>query len=265
MVAILPDHQRQEIARAVQAMYTDVARQPTAGFHFPTGRAAASVLGYPDDLLAQVPDAALASFAGVAYPFECDVVRAGYVVLDVGAGSGTDAFIARSLVGSSGRVIAVDVTAAMLERLQNTAAQAGTDGIHTLLGDAESIPLPANTVDVVTTNGAINLVLDKQRAFSELWRVLRPGGWLQFADVLLGQPVTEACRADPKLWVECVVGATLEGRLYELLQGAGFGQIEVLRHVDYFAASPSRDTREIAAALHAESIVLRARKPAGAQ
>ena len=260
MVAILPAYQRSEIARAVRAMYTAVAREPDADFHFPLGRAAARIVGYTEAMLSRVPEAALESFAGVGCPFESAVIHAGDVVLDVGAGSGTDAMIARSLVAAAGRVIALDVTPAMLDRLRLTAICAGFDRIDTLLGDAEALPLPSASIDVVTSNGALNLVLDKKRAYAEIFRVMRPGGWLQLADIVLGKPVTDACKADPKLWVECVVGATLEPQLLELLRKAGFRDVELLSRIDYFAASPSAETREIAAALNAQAIVLRARK-----
>jgi SAM-dependent methyltransferase/TusA-related sulfurtransferase len=243
-------------------MYTTVAREPEAEFHFPIGRRAAALAGYSDELLHHAPKSALESFAGVGCPFEAAVIRAGDTVLDVGSGSGTDAFIAGALTGPNGRVLALDVTRAMLERLVRTAEQTGALNVDGLLADAEAIPLPDASVDVVTSNGALNLVLDKRRAFAELFRVLRPGGRLQLADIVLGKPVTDSCRADPRLWVECVVGATLEPTLFDLLRSAGFADIELLRRLEYFAASPSADTREIAAALNARAIVLRARRPA---
>jgi arsenite methyltransferase len=261
VVAILQSHQRDEITQAVRAMYTSVARAPESDYHFPVGRSAASLLGYPANLLETVPESALASFAGVACPFDAVTVRAGDTVLDIGSGSGTDAFIAAALVGPDGNVVALDLTRAMVERLVRTARDAGAVNVRALLADAEAIPLPDASVDLVTTNGALNLVLDKRRAFAELFRVLRSGGVLQLADVVLGKPVTDSCRADPRLWVECVVGATLEAGLFALLRDSGFVEIEVMRRLDYFAASPSRDTREIAGALNARSIVLRARRP----
>lgn len=261
MVAILEAHQRAEIAQAVRAMYTSVARSPEMGFHFPVGRSAASLLGYPEALLADVPASALAAFAGVAYPFEADAIASGHTVLDVGAGAGTDAFIAATLVGPTGRVLALDLTPAMLERLAATADEAGVRNVSVLLGDAERLPLPDAFVDVITSNGTLNLVHDKVRAFDELFRVLRPGGRLQLADVVLGSPVTDSCRADPRLWVECVVGATLADTLLSLLRQAAFVDVKVLRSLDYFAASPSAETRELAAALSARAVVVTATRP----
>jgi SAM-dependent methyltransferase len=260
VVAILKAHQRDEITRAVRAMYTTVACDPEAGYHFPIGRAAAALVGYPDPLLDSAPPSALQSFAGVACPFEAAAIRAGDTVLDIGSGSGTDSFIAAGLAGPRGRVIALDLTRAMLDRLAHAARRARVTNVEPLLADAEAVPLPDASVDTVTSNGALNLVPDKRRAFAELFRVLRPGGRMQLADVVLGKPVTDSCRADPRLWVECVVGATLEESLIALMRDAGFVEIEVLRRLDYFAASPSADTREIAAALNAQSVVLHARR-----
>jgi arsenite methyltransferase len=262
VVAILEARQRIEIADAVRVMYTSVARAPEAGFHFPVGRPAASLLGYPDQVLDDVPTSALASFAGVACPFEAEAIGIGDTVLDIGAGAGTDTFIAARIVGQTGRVVALDLTPAMLERLDATARRAAVRNVTALLADAEAIPLPDACVDVVTSNGAINLVLDKRRAFAEVFRVLRPGGRLQLADVILGKPVTDSCRADPRLWVECVVGATLENGLLMLLRDAGLTDVRLVRRLDYFAASPSADTRELAAALNAQAVVLSARRPA---
>ncbi|MGH7500466.1 MAG: methyltransferase domain-containing protein [Longimicrobiales bacterium] len=259
MVAILEAHRREEITQAVQAMYTAVARVPDTGFHFPVGASAATLVGYSNDLLDPLPQPVLAAFAGVGCPFEAGVIRAGDIVLDVGSGSGADALIASAMVGPAGRVIALDLTYAMLERLTRTATAAGIDNVEALHCDAEAIPLPDASIDVVTSNGALNLVPDKPRAFAEIFRVLRAGGRLQLADVVLGNPVTDSCRADPRLWVECVVGATLEPVLFELLSNAGFHDIEVIRRIDYFAASSSAETRAIAAALNAQAIVLRAR------
>ena len=127
-------------------------------------------------------------------------------------------------------------------------------------GDAESLPLPDASVDVVTSNGVLNLVSDKERAVAEIWRVLREGGRVQIADIVLGKPVSEACKADPQLWVECVVGATLEDDYVDLFRDCGFEDVEVLSRFDYFAGSSSAETREIAAALGAQSLVLRATK-----
>jgi arsenite methyltransferase len=260
MVAIL-SNQREAILEAVREMYTQVASFPARVFHFPTGPAACRFVGYPEAVLDALPTVATESFAGVGYPFAAGVIRPGDTVLDVGSGSGTDALVASRLVGPEGRVLGLDMTPAMLGKLQRSAAAAGATNVHPLPGGAEEIPLPDASVDVVTSNGVLNLVPDKRRAVAEIFRVLRPGGRVQIADIVLGRPVSGACRDDPRLWAECVVGATPEADYLRLFRAAGFTEVEVLGRLDYFSGSPSPETREVAELFGAISLVLRARKP----
>ncbi len=253
MVAIL-GYSREQILAAVRDMYTAVARRPDVPFHFPVGRSAASVLGYPSDQLDALPASLLESFAGVGYPFRAGAVRPGDTCVDIGAGAGIDTLIAARQAGPSGRVIAVDVTPAMSRKLQRTAGEAGIGNVAAVEASAESLPLADGCVDSITSNGAFNLIPDKRRAVMEAFRVLRPGGRLQIADVVIGRPVTVDCHSDPRLWVECVVGATIEERFLALFRDAGFEDIRVLRRFDYFAHSPSRQTREIAASFDARAV-----------
>lgn len=260
-MVVITSEDRDVILDAVRRMYTDVAREPERGFHFPTGRAACEFEGYPGELLEPLPPEAVASYAGVGCPFVAGVIREGDDVLDVGSGSGTDALIASGLVGPLGRVTGLDTTPAMRERLRENADRMGADNVRVLEGDAESIPLPDASVDVVTTNGVLNLVPDKPGAVGEIHRVLRPGGRLQVADIVLGETPSEACRSKPELWAECIVGATREDDYLDLFRDAGFRDLEVLSRLDYFARSPSEETKELAASLGAEAVVLRAGKP----
>lgn len=255
MVAIFSD-KKEFIFKAVSDMYTDVATYPGKVFHFPTGRLACLFVGYPAAQLDAVPPAATESFAGVGYPFAANVVREGDAVLDVGSGSGTDALIASTLVTSRGRVYALDMTPAMLDKLRRNAAAMGCANVHPLEGNAEEIPLPDASVDVVTSNGVLNLVPDKPRAFAEIARVLKPGGRLQIADICLSKPVSEKSRADPKLWAECVVGAVIEDDYLAMLCAAGIPS-EVIDRLDYFAGSISADTRRVAHGLGAHAAILR--------
>jgi RNA polymerase sigma factor (sigma-70 family) len=249
------------ILDAVRAMYTDVAAHPEKRFHFPQGRAACEYVGYPAALLDRIPEPALESFAGVGYPFAASVIGAGDTVLDIGSGSGTDALIAATLVGSAGRVIGLDITAAMRRKLERNAAAMGLTTVEVLEGNAEAIPLPDASVDVVTSNGVINLVPDKDRAALEIARVLRPGGRLQIADIVVSTPPSEACRSQPQLWAECIVGATTEQDCLARFADAGLEAIEVLDSGDYFARSDSAETRKVAAGFGVHAIVFRARKP----
>jgi ubiquinone/menaquinone biosynthesis C-methylase UbiE len=248
------------IFKAVEEMYTDVASHPETVFHFPTGRAACLFVGYPVEQLDCLPAEATESFAGVGYPFAADVIRTGDTVLDIGSGSGTDALIAATLTGQTGAVFGLDMTRAMREKLQRVVAARKIGHVRVLEGNAEQIPLPDASVDVVTSNGVLNLVPDKRAAFGEIARVLKPGGRLQIADIALRVPVSEQSRADPRLWAECVVGAITEDDYISLLRAAGLS-VEVLREMDYFAASVNPSTRRAAHGLGAHAIVMRGGKP----
>jgi ubiquinone/menaquinone biosynthesis C-methylase UbiE len=129
-----------------------------------------------------------------------------------------------------------------------------------LEGNAEQIPLPDASVDVVTSNGVLNLVPDKPGAFAEIARVLKPGGRLQIADIALRSPVSEASRANPRLWAECVVGAIVEDDYLSLLRAVSL-EVEVIRRMDYFAGSSSASTRHVAQGLGAHAILVRGFKP----
>lgn len=257
MVAIL-SNQREVILDAVRAMYTAVATTPDKGFHFPTGRRACEFVGYPDEQLHTLPPEAVESFAGVGYPFMVRAIGPGDIVLDVGSGSGTDVLIASRLVGPTGHVYALDMTGAMREKLQANVALAGATNVEVLEGNAEEIPLPDGSVSVVTSNGVLNLVPDKPKAVGEIRRVLRPGGRVQIADIVLATTPSESCRAHPELWAECVVGATTQDDYLGLFRAAGFADVEQLHELDYFAGSPSTETRKVAASFGARALVMRA-------
>lgn len=258
MVAMVSD-KREFIFKAVREMYSDVAEHPGKTFHFPTGRLACLFVGYPAEQLDLLPPAALESFAGVGYPFAAGVIGEGDMVLDIGSGSGTDTLLAGTLVGC-GRVYGLDMTPAMLDKLRRNAHSMGATRVELLEGNAEEIPLPDASVDVVTSNGVLNLVPDKRRAFAEIVRVLKPGGRLQMSDIALRNPVSEKSRADPQLWAECVVGAVVEDDYLVLLREAGLA-VEVIGRQDYFSGSVSADTRRAARTLGAHAITLRGKRP----
>ena len=253
MVAIF-GFSREKVIAAVREMYTAVATAPRRGFHFPVGRDACLRVGYPPALLEALPAEALESFAGVGYPFRAAAIRPGDTVLDVGAGSGTDALLAARLAGPRGRVYALDMTPAMSAKLRALVSRLGIANLEVLEGNAESIPLADASVDVVTSNGMLNLVPDKPKAIGEIRRVLRPGGRVQIADIVIRRPVTLDCATDPKLWAECVVGATVDEDYLALFRDAGFDDVTLLRDFDYFAHSSSAETRDIARRFGARAV-----------
>jgi len=260
-VVAIVSNKREFILRAVAEMYTDVARHPLKGFHFPTGRLACLFVGYPAAQLDRLPASAVESFAGVGYPFAVGAIREGDTVLDIGSGSGTDSLIASLLVGGRGRVYGLDLTEAMLEKFRRNIDAMGALNVEPLAGNAEQIPLADASVDVVTSNGVLNLVPDKARAFREIARVLKPGGRLQISDIALARPVTEKARTDPKLWAECVVGAVMEDAYLEMLRGAGL-HAGIVSRLDYFSGSASADTRRAAQGFGAHTIIVRGTKGA---
>jgi arsenite methyltransferase len=260
MVVITVD-QRDVIFDAVRNMYTAVALHPEEEFHFPTGRRACEYVGYPAALLDQLPVTAVESFAGVGQPFSADAIRAGDVVLDIGSGSGTDLLIAAMMTGPGGRAIGLDMTQAMREKAAGNARLIGARNVDLIDGNAEDIPLPDASVDVVTSNGVINLVPDKTAVAREIHRVLRPGGRVQIADIVVRDVPSDACRANPQLWAECIVGATTGADYLSTFRSAGFEDVELVSELDYFAASRSESTRRTADGFGAHSIVMRARKP----
>lgn len=261
MVVITQNH-RDVIFDAVRTMYTAVATRPDETFHFPTGRRACEYVGYPAEQLDRLVPGALESFAGVGYPFAAGVVREGDVVLDIGSGSGTDLLLAATFVGSEGRVLGLDMTAAMRRKCLENARTMGLTNVDVLDANAEEIPLPDGSVDVVTSNGVINLVPDKERVVREILRVLRPAGRVQIADIVVRDPPSDACRAQPQLWAECIVGATTEAEYIEMFTRTGFSSVERLGELDYFAASSSDSTRRVASGFGAHAIVMRAVKAA---
>jgi len=184
----------------VREKYRAVALKPDAAYHFHTGRPAAARLGYDQAAVDALPDRAVESFAGVGNPFSLRPLDAGEHVVDVGSGAGFDSFIAARQVGPAGRVVGVDMTAAMLDKSRATAQSLGYDHVEFREGLAEGLPVEDGWADVVISNGVINLCPDKQLVFAEIYRALRPGGWLQFADIANGRPVPPEALRDIDLW-----------------------------------------------------------------
>jgi arsenite methyltransferase len=190
-----------EVLRAeIRKTYTSVSTERDKEQIFPTGRSWAQELGYPEPELSRVPDASVESFAGVANHWTLGRIESGQVVLDLGCGAGTDLLIAAQMTGPGGRVIGIDTTAAMLERTRACAAEVNLANVELHESLIESLPLEDASIDIVISNGVIDLVPDKDAVFDEIDRVLRPGGRLQIADVVIHQEVSEDARKRIDLW-----------------------------------------------------------------
>jgi arsenite methyltransferase len=184
----------------IKKTYARVSLEPDEDFVFPTGRAWILDLGYPPELVAPLPEAAAESFAGVANPFALGRLETGEIVLDVGSGAGTDSLVAAQMVGPEGRVTGVDMTPEMLAKANAAAAEMGAANVEFVPGEAEGLPFDDESFDVVISNGVIDLIPDKDAVFSEIRRVLCPGGRIQIADVTIQNPVSEEGRRRIDLW-----------------------------------------------------------------
>ncbi len=184
----------------VKSKYREVALAPGGDYHFHTGRRLATRLGYRPSVVDSMPDEAVESFSGVANPFAFRDLKPGERVVDAGSGAGFDCFIAAQQVGPQGRVVGIDMLAEMRSKAISTAAAMGLDNVEFRDGLLEDMPVQDGWADVVISNGVINLCADKKSVFSEIWRVLRPGGQLQFGDIANGKSVPESAVRDIDLW-----------------------------------------------------------------
>lgn len=190
-----------DVLRAeIRRTYTDVSTRPEQDFIFPTGRRWARDLGYPEPEFSRIPDRAVESFAGVANHWMLGRIEPGEVVLDLGCGAGTDLLIAAQMTGPEGRAVGVDMTATMLTRVRESAVEMGLVNVELHEALIERLPLEGASVDVVISNGVLDLVPDKDAVMDEIDRVLRPGGRLQFADVVIHREVSEDARSRIDLW-----------------------------------------------------------------
>lgn len=247
----------ERLRTSIQAEYDAVATDPERGFHFHTGVRLAAMLGYPQDWIADLPPAAVASMAGTGNPFALGEIAPGERVVDCGSGAGVDALIAARLVGPTGRVIGVDMTPAMLAKARASAVGAGLANVEFREGVLERLPVETGWADVVISNGVLNLVPDKAAALAEMHRVLRPGGRLQLADIALERSVSNDSKRDVSLWTGCIAGGLLEDELRALLVDAGFDEIELLPGGDVFAGAPQHSN---AAAFGTHGLGIRARR-----
>ena len=230
-----------ELESKVKQMYRAVAEDPGGAYHFEMGRGLAERLGYATSQLDHVPAGAMESFAGVGYFFDLAALREGETVVDLGSGSGMDAFVAARLVGSSGRVVGVDFTAEQLAKSRRLAADAGFDQVEFREGRIENLPVDNASADCVISNGVINLSPDKQQVFREAARILRPGGRLAIADIVTETPLTEQIVSNTDLWASCIGGAAHQKSYLDDLEAAGFTVVTTRRNPYEFISDQARN------------------------
>lgn len=224
----------EKLEREVKAVYRDVAQTPDGEFHFEMGRPLAERLGYPPEDLDQVPPEAIASFAGVGYHFDFADVQEGDAVLDLGSGSGMDAFVAALYVGESGSVTGLDMTDEQLENARQLRDTAGMNNVRFEKGYIEELPFEDEMFDVVISNGVINLSAEKERVFEEARRVLTPEGRLAISDIISESQMPESIKTDADLWAACIGGADQIDDYTSTIETSGF-EVTSVRENDRYA------------------------------
>jgi arsenite methyltransferase len=222
-----------EVRGHIREMYRAVAGDPHGEFHFELGRALAERLGYPIEWLDAVPQEALDSYAGVGHMLDLAELSPGDRVLDLGSGSGTDAFIAGHLVGPGGTVVGVDMTGAQLAKARSLRDRGGHRQVSFVEGYVEEPPAEAGSFDAVISNGVINLVPDKARAFAAAARALRDGGRLAIADIVSARTLKERTRRNTQLWAACIAGAVPLEEYVSAIESAGLRIRKVRVNRDY--------------------------------
>jgi SAM-dependent methyltransferase len=200
-IACPVDLDTRKLREEIQSIYARVASDPSGDFHFHRGpQYAAEFLNYDRAALDNLPDESTAPFAGVANPHRMDRIGEGAVVVDIGCGAGMDLLLAAQSVGRNGRAIGIDMTESMKEKALAAARIAGLENVEVRLGDAMSLPLNTESVDVVISNGVLNLVPDKSVAYGEVFRVLKPGGRFLYGDIIVARELSESTRRNIDLW-----------------------------------------------------------------
>ena len=230
-----------ELETKVKDMYRHVATEPEGDYHFELGRPLAERLGYPAGVLDRVPDGAIESFAGVGYFFDLAELRDGEWVIDLGSGSGMDAFFVALQVGDGGTVVGVDFTVEQLGKSTRIAAEAGFGQVEFRSGRIERLPVEDGGFDCAISNGVINLSPDKDRVFAEAARALRPGGRLAIADIVSEEQLKESIVCDADLWASCIGGAAQEDAYRAAIERAGLRIEDIKQNTYEFISKRARD------------------------
>ncbi len=222
----------------IQALYAELAESPHKDFGWGKGKENARSLGYAEEWLIRLPDTVWESAAAVGNPFSVSPIANGETVVDLGCGAGADACVAALLAGDTGRVIGIDCTPAMIAKARGNAAAAGLTQIEFHEADMTSLSLPDACADVVISNGAVNLSKDKEAVLAEAYRVLRPGGRLQIADMVKDPSAAgNACCSGNESWADCVSGTLDPDAFLSLLVQAGFANVRLIAYTGYRTAA----------------------------
>lgn len=251
------------LRRQVAATYDRVASEPGAHYHFHRGPDYAhDFLGYDRAALATLPEIATERFAGVGNPLAIGPVAPGASVLDHACGAGMDLLLAARRVGPGGRAIGVDMTPGMVSAARRAAREAGLEGsVEIHQGFYEALPVADASIDLVISNGVLNLAPDKRAVLDEIHRVLKPGGSLYLADVVVQRELTLESRSNPELWAACVAGALVESELPEIAARSGLVEGRVVRRFNCFYDTTAE--AKVAKDLFIQSVNFHARKPIG--
>lgn len=228
-----------DLEQKVKDMYRDVALHPEQEYHFAMGLRLTEKLGYAPEDLARIPFHAIESFAGVGYFFDLAFIKEGETVLDLGSGSGTDAFIAALKTGKAGQVWGVDMTDEQLEKSERLRKEAGFENVSFHKGYIEKLPFADQSVDVVVSNGVINLCPDKEKVFKEISRVLKPNGRLAIADIVTEKQLPENVVGNASLWASCIGGASQQDNYRRAIEKSGLQLLQVRTNPSYHFLSKS--------------------------
>jgi len=248
-----------ELRDKVKGMYRSVAEDPHGEFHFEMGRAMALRLGYQAADLDAIPPEAIDSFAGVGCPLAAAGIEPGDRVVDLGSGSGMDAFVAARHTGPTGEVVGIDMTDGQLAKARALAQREGVTSVRFEEGLIESAPIADGWADVVISNGVINLCADKAGVFQEVARILRPGGRMSISDIVTEKPLTEAIVCDATLWAACIGGAMQQDAYRSTMESAGLEVVKVEDNPEYRFVSDS--AQGATATFGVKSVSILARKP----
>ncbi|MBI5872895.1 MAG: methyltransferase domain-containing protein [Candidatus Omnitrophica bacterium] len=224
MLNLNPD----EIKKMVKDKYSEVATDPCAVFNFPVGKAFALKVGYPKEILDNLPVSLTESFTGANNPQPFVALKPGEIVLDLGCGGGLDLYFYAIAVGAQGKVFGLDISEAMVNRAMDNMKKTGTDNVEVRRGESDNLPFEDNFFDVAASNGIYNLSPDKEAVMKQVYRVLKPAGRTVFCEIILKAPLSDEERKSHSDWFRCIGGALVEKDFLALMEKVGFKDIEVI-------------------------------------